>query len=230
MGRKKTQRIYRIWYREGKESPIRSAVGSGIRPVPVDEIRIEAATSRPGWYGERTATVSVDADDIDTALGVFRLLAQKYPSVEMKSPYDDEHMALYNLPPKFLTKSFRRVSVCCQPAQLVVGDSVIDAREIADQQAQMIALAQRQHLPRAVRGAGTGALNPRQRARILARDNFRCLRCGATAKTTTLEVDHIVPRAKGGTNDERNLQTLCYECNRGKRDSDPHPHEVARFA
>lgn len=40
--------------------------------------------------------------------------------------------------------------------------------------------------------------------------------CGATNKETTLEIDHIIPVAKGGTNDISNLQTLCKECNRAK--------------
>jgi hypothetical protein len=31
-----------------------------------------------------------------------------------------------------------------------------------------------------------------------------------------LEVDHIIPRTKGGTNDEENLQTLCCNCHKMK--------------
>jgi 5-methylcytosine-specific restriction endonuclease McrA len=31
-----------------------------------------------------------------------------------------------------------------------------------------------------------------------------------------LEVDHITPRAHGGTNDPSNFWTLCFACNRGK--------------
>jgi diadenosine tetraphosphate (Ap4A) HIT family hydrolase len=35
-----------------------------------------------------------------------------------------------------------------------------------------------------------------------------------------LEVDHIVPRARGGKDDPDNLQALCYSCNSMKRDRD----------
>jgi hypothetical protein len=31
-----------------------------------------------------------------------------------------------------------------------------------------------------------------------------------------LEIDHVVPRAEGGTDDEINLVASCWECNRGK--------------
>jgi len=32
----------------------------------------------------------------------------------------------------------------------------------------------------------------------------------------TLEVDHVVPRSRGGTDDPENLVTSCQDCNRGK--------------
>ena len=35
------------------------------------------------------------------------------------------------------------------------------------------------------------------------------------------ELDHIVPLAKGGAHDDRNLQLLCRECNRSKGTKDP---------
>lgn len=58
-----------------------------------------------------------------------------------------------------------------------------------------------------------------KRYAVLKRDGFQCVACGATGKDARLEVDHIIPRSKGGSNDMSNLQTLCFECNRGKRDS-----------
>ena len=63
-------------------------------------------------------------------------------------------------------------------------------------------------------------IKPSLRFEILKRDGYRCQMCGATAKDgATLEIDHITPVAKGGTNDVDNLQVLCRDCNAGKSDS-----------
>lgn len=35
------------------------------------------------------------------------------------------------------------------------------------------------------------------------------------------EVDHIIPLARGGSNDKRNIQLLCPSCNRRKQARDP---------
>lgn len=50
---------------------------------------------------------------------------------------------------------------------------------------------------------------------LIARDGNKCQRCGTTDKIT---VDHIVPLARGGTNDLENLQLLCKLCNGVKGD------------
>lgn len=54
------------------------------------------------------------------------------------------------------------------------------------------------------------------RHEVFKRDGYRCRECGASKDETSLEIDHIVPVARGGTNDISNLQTLCRECNRMK--------------
>lgn len=61
------------------------------------------------------------------------------------------------------------------------------------------------------------AICPRTRAKIFQRDNFTCRSCGVTKDFTALECDHIVPRAKGGSDEYDNLQTLCWECNNRKK-------------
>jgi hypothetical protein len=61
----------------------------------------------------------------------------------------------------------------------------------------------------------------KDRWEVLKRDNYRCVKCGSSpAKDhqVELEVDHIIPVTKGGTDEIDNLQTLCKECNQGKKD------------
>lgn len=52
------------------------------------------------------------------------------------------------------------------------------------------------------------------RARILARDEVTCQYCGAT--DLPMDVDHVVPLTRGGSNKDDNLVTACYSCNRSK--------------
>lgn len=59
-------------------------------------------------------------------------------------------------------------------------------------------------------------LRPSVRFDVFKRDNFTCAYCGRRPPTVTLEVDHIIPLAEGGTHDPENLATSCWDCNRGK--------------
>jgi 5-methylcytosine-specific restriction endonuclease McrA len=59
-----------------------------------------------------------------------------------------------------------------------------------------------------------------QRYEVLKRAKYRCELCGVSAEHKALEVDHIIPRNKGGSDDDSNLQALCYSCNATKRDRD----------
>ncbi|ETY69602.1 hypothetical protein X964_04100 [Acinetobacter baumannii MDR_MMC4] len=46
------------------------------------------------------------------------------------------------------------------------------------------------------------------------RDEWTCQCCGIVTKD--LELDHIVNVARGGTDDESNLQSLCVPCHKKK--------------
>lgn len=70
------------------------------------------------------------------------------------------------------------------------------------------------------RRKSSGYIKGTIRYRVLSRAKFRCELCGISADQKALEVDHIVPRNKGGSDDESNLQSLCYSCNAMKRDTD----------
>ncbi len=54
---------------------------------------------------------------------------------------------------------------------------------------------------------------------VFNRYNYQCKSCGKTKQQTTLNIDHIIPLAKGGSNDMSNLQTLCEQCNQKKKDN-----------
>ena len=59
----------------------------------------------------------------------------------------------------------------------------------------------------------------RLRYRVLVRDHFRCVICGASPAVTlgcSLHVDHVVAYAHGGATVFENLRTLCGPCNIGK--------------
>jgi 5-methylcytosine-specific restriction endonuclease McrA len=55
------------------------------------------------------------------------------------------------------------------------------------------------------------ALNRRA---VFARDGHRCQYCGASAEN----IDHVVPRSKGGTHAWDNVVAACRPCNSRKRD------------
>jgi diadenosine tetraphosphate (Ap4A) HIT family hydrolase/5-methylcytosine-specific restriction endonuclease McrA len=70
------------------------------------------------------------------------------------------------------------------------------------------------------RRKSTGYIPGTLRYEILKRAHVRCELCGVSADLKAIEVDHIIPRNKGGTDDISNLQALCYSCNATKRDRD----------
>jgi len=54
------------------------------------------------------------------------------------------------------------------------------------------------------------------RQRIFERDDYTCRYCGV--RGGRLEIDHVIPISRGGSNHEDNLATACMPCNRRKKD------------
>ena len=54
------------------------------------------------------------------------------------------------------------------------------------------------------------------RFEVFKRDNFTCQYCGRKTPEVILELEHVIPLSKGGTDEFDNLTTSCFECNRGK--------------
>ena len=55
---------------------------------------------------------------------------------------------------------------------------------------------------------------------VFAKAKGRCMACGISREERAFDVDHIIPRNKGGKTEMSNLQALCYKCNTQKRDRD----------
>lgn len=60
------------------------------------------------------------------------------------------------------------------------------------------------------------AISKKLRFDIFKRDGFKCQYCGSVPPIVVLEVDHIIPVSKKGTDEVDNLITSCFDCNRGK--------------
>ena len=69
------------------------------------------------------------------------------------------------------------------------------------------------HLRTELRPASREHLSASKRKRILLRGKGRCMKCGSKKN---LEIDHVVPLARGGSNRLENLQLLYRRCNRRK--------------
>jgi hypothetical protein len=60
------------------------------------------------------------------------------------------------------------------------------------------------------------AIGKKARFEVFKRDGFICAYCGSSPPLVILQVDHIHPVSKGGTNSLDNLITSCQPCNIGK--------------
>lgn len=71
--------------------------------------------------------------------------------------------------------------------------------------------------PRPPKGAAAQkSTGKRQRFEVFKRDGFKCAYCGRSPPEVLLHVDHVIPKAKGGSDDPTNLVTACQDCNLGK--------------
>ena len=65
------------------------------------------------------------------------------------------------------------------------------------------------------------------RANIYLRDRYRCQYCGHHGKKSELNIDHLVPRSRGGGSTWENVVVACIPCNRRK--ANRLPEEIGMF-
>jgi hypothetical protein len=59
------------------------------------------------------------------------------------------------------------------------------------------------------------------RKNILVRDGYRCMYCGLSKAGGDLELEHVIPKSRGGKNSWDNLVAACRKCNAKKDDKTP---------
>ena len=58
--------------------------------------------------------------------------------------------------------------------------------------------------------------NTELRDYLLKKFNYTCVYCGGSSGDAQLEIDHVIPRSRGGTNALSNLVIACHSCNQKK--------------
>ncbi|QOJ37166.1 MAG: HNH endonuclease [Nitrospira sp.] len=78
-------------------------------------------------------------------------------------------------------------------------------------------------------------IDQKKRARILSRNGYTCQVCGAgggevdpygSSRRVRLQIDHIIPKKEGGTDQDENLRVLCSTCNEGRSNLEKPPDEL----
>ncbi len=59
------------------------------------------------------------------------------------------------------------------------------------------------------------------RRTVLERDQYTCQYCGAKPMDKKLQVDHVLPKSRGGTSTYTNCVTACAKCNHRKSNKTP---------
>lgn len=149
-----------------------------------------------------------------------RIIGSIRPPYFILAHYKDEflHLIEVHLPHisfKFPTYTFQYVSAggnSSQTTSITLNEETIEMLiEYMDEQVKYKNSAKAQR----------SLMTKKLREYIKRRDNYTCQCCGASTAQQDLlllEVDHIIPVAKGGLSTEDNLQTLCWKCNRTKSD------------
>ena len=88
-------------------------------------------------------------------------------------------------------------------------------------------------VPRVILLVGYDRVPKRQvrfsRYNIYARDKCTCQYCGAKLPRHDLNLDHVIPRSRGGTSTWENVVCSCHLCNRRKGGRTPHEAKMSLF-
>lgn len=63
-------------------------------------------------------------------------------------------------------------------------------------------------------------------SKLMIRDNYTCSYCGKKFNRSDLNIDHVIPKSKGGKTTWLNCVTSCIKCNSKKKDRTPEEAEM----
>lgn len=154
---------------------------------------------RKDYYHRREAIIVAFGSDLQT------LVSQWYGIEQLSAQEICDRLAEKDI--KFSQRSIQRIAT----EKLGIGRSVGDAFRLAASKGR-IKWAFKDPRFKTHRKW----ISRKLRMQIFRRDNYRCVLCGADAKTVMLEIDHIVPLVFDGKTKPENLRVLCNSCNVGK--------------
>jgi ATP adenylyltransferase len=105
---------------------------------------------------------------------------------------------------KYILKGFDQLST----------DEVVSLISICDEKLRVF--LETRSDPWSHRRKANGYVSGTIRYEVLKRAGSRCELCGVSTEFRALEIDHIIPRSKGGADDISNFQVLCSSCNATK--------------
>jgi 5-methylcytosine-specific restriction endonuclease McrA len=193
--------------------------------VPVPEgrsrgTRASRGSGKNGAVGATHATINQEAKDRMPGCGVSESDSsiRREGITEIGEEHSTERLGETHrnvLPRGNSTTSYKIVVYRCEACQTGVVQTQRGPRRIAP--AQMAAISCDTIIERS--GDQTGAvrsqstIRPSVRRAVLSRDRHKC-RAAGCGNTRFLEIHHIAPRERGGSNRPDNLITLCSRCHR----------------
>lgn len=149
-------------------------------------------------------------------------LFRKHREKQFRVAIDDEHefqFELYRNSTRYTQKNYVRTSYQVSMTERTLG---VDADWLLERYRQLRTIGFETDLNSYHSKNQRKQMTKKLRLKIMERDNCTCQNCGKYMPDRVgLQIDHIVPVARGGKTVESNLQVLCSRCNGSKGAKEP---------
>lgn len=149
-------------------------------------------------------------------------ILKKHREKQFKAAIDDEHefvFELYRNNTRYTQKNYVKTAYKVSMTDRSVR---VDADWLLERYKQLRAIGFETDLNSYHNKNQRKQMTKKLRLKIMERDNYTCQNCGKYMPDRVgLQIDHIVPVARGGKSVESNLQVLCSRCNGSKGVKEP---------